>query len=228
MVYRERNYPFTKSLTFYIIFLNIIVWLLQIATYPLVDDAFSLNADSVSARSAYQFVTYMFLHATFVETNTGGIAIYPLHIAMNMLVLAIFGFPLERALGKRKMLVLYLFSGIGSALFYLFVMPLVTGVAGASLIGASGAVFGVLAAYAFKYPKAWVYIILFPFPIPAAPMIVLLLLEEIFLGFMGLQPGVANFGHVGGIITGLLIMTVWKLTNREKKFGEKDFEYIWE
>lgn len=227
MAYLQRNYPFTKSLTFYIIFLNIIVWLLQIAAYPLVDDAFSLNADSVSARSAYQLVTYMFLHATFVETNTGEFAIYPLHIAMNMLVFAIFGFPLERALGKRKMLVLYLFSGIGSALFYLFVMPLLTGVAGGSLIGASGAVFGVLAAYAFKYPKAWVYMLGF-FPMPAAVLLFFLLVEETFLGFMGLQPGVANFGHVGGIITGLLIMTIWKLTNRENKFGEKDFEYVWE
>ncbi len=227
MAYRERNYPFTKSLTFYIIALTVLVWAAQFAAYPLVDDAFSLDAGSVSAGNAYQLVTYMFLHATYVETASGGITIYPIHIAMNMFVLAIFGFPLERTLGRKKFVTVYFLSGIGSALFYIFMMPVLAGVTGGSLIGASGAVFGLLAAYAFKYPKAWVYMFGLV-PMPAALMLFFLLVEEAFLGVMSLQPGVANFGHVGGIISGLLVMAIWKLTSREKKFGDAGFEYVWE
>jgi len=85
----------------------------------------------------------------------------------------------------------------------------------------------VIAAYAFKYPTSWVYMLGF-FPMPAALTLVFLLVEETFFGFMGLQPGVANFGHVGGIITGLILMATWKLAGREKKFGDKGFEYVWE
>jgi membrane associated rhomboid family serine protease len=215
-----------QSVTLYIIILNVLIWLAQIITYPVIDDLFSLDPKMAASGHVYQFVTYMFLHATLVETSAG-VTIYPGHIMMNMFVLAIFGYQLEQALGRRKFMFLYLVSGVGSAAFYMFVMPLFTESAAVSLIGASGAIFGVLAAYAFKYPKSWVYI-LGLIPLPAAFMVVFLLIEETFLGVMSLQPGVANFGHVGGIITGLLIMTFWKLMNREKKFGEHGFEYVWE
>jgi rhomboid-like protein len=221
------NYAFTKSLTFYIIAANVIVWILQMLTYPLIDDVFALDPQ-VTAGKAYQFVTYMFLHATYVETSGGGVTIYPLHIAVNMLVFVVFGFPLEQTIGRKKFIALYLASGVGSAAFFILVTSLFAGASGAGLIGASGAVFGVLAAYAFKYPKSWVYMFGF-FPMPAALTVVFLLLEETFFGFMGIQPGVANFGHVGGIITGLAMMTAWKLTGKkEKSWDGKGFEYVWE
>jgi membrane associated rhomboid family serine protease len=223
----RRRYPFTQSLTFVIIALNVIIWVLQILAYPVIDDLFALSAASLSEGRIYQFLSYMFLHATYVETSAG-VALYPSHIAVNMLVFAIFGFQLEQVVGRRKFLALYLVSGVGSALFYLFVMNLMMEAAGASLIGASGAVFGVLAAYAFRFPKEWVYMLGF-FPMPASLMIVFLLIEETFFGFMGLQPGVANFGHVGGIITGLLLMAAWKIAEIRKEKDEfRHFEYVWE
>lgn len=222
----RRRYPFTESLTFIIIALNVVVWVLQIITYPIIDDFFALSPTSFSEGRVYQFLTYMFLHATYVETSAG-VAIYPGHIAVNMLVFAIFGFQLEQVVGRKKFLALYFISGVGSALFYLLVMDFMAGTAGASLIGASGAVFGVMAAYAFRFPKEWVYLLGF-FPMPASLMIVFLLIEETFFGFMGLEPGVANFGHVGGIITGLVLMTVWKISSREKKADFEKFEFVWE
>lgn len=224
----SRNYPFTRSLTFYIIIITVIVWVLQLLTYPFVDDVFSLDPAKISPGNAYQFLTYMFLHATYVESASGGTTIYPGHIAINMLIFAIFGFPLEQALGKRKFVILYLISGIGSAVFYLFVTDFFIGAQSAGLIGASGAIFGVIAAYAFKYPKTWIYV-LGLFPLPAALMLVFLLIEESFIGLLSLEPGVANFGHVGGIITGLLLMVIWRSTGKkEKEWGEKGFEYVWE
>lgn len=223
----RRKYEFFETLTFAIIMVNVAIWFAQIAVYPVLEDTLALDPATLDANHAYQFVTYMFLHATFAETSSGDITIYPAHIVMNMFVLAIFGFQLEQGLGRKKFAALYLLSGIGSALFYAYLMPLFMPGGTASLIGASGSVFGVIAAYAFKYPRSWVYIFGF-FPMPAAVLLVFLIIEETFLGVMGLQPGVANFGHVGGIITGLLIMAVWKLARREKKFGDRGFEYVWE
>ncbi len=223
---RKGGYPFTKSLTFYIILATAAVWIVQLAAYPFVDDIFALDPQ-VSLPKAYQFLTYMFLHATYAETAGGGVTIYPAHLVLNMLVFAMFGFQLEQTIGKKKFIALYLIAGVGSAAFYLFVAHAFIGASGSGLIGASGAVFGVLAAYAFKYPKSWVYMFGF-FPMPAALTVVFLLAEESLFGFMGLQPGVANFGHVGGIITGLLLMAAWRITSRERKFGDRGFEYVWE
>jgi membrane associated rhomboid family serine protease len=220
----EIRYPFTKSLTFRIIILNAIVWVIQLIAYPLFDVVFALKPSLALSGQVYQFFTYMFLHATYAETAQG-VMIYPAHIAINMLILAIFGFPLEQTLGKRRFMIVYVVSGIGSAIFYLLMMAGLMGVFDVRLIGASGAVFGVLAAYAFKYPKTWVYFLGF-FPMQAAAMIVFFLIEETFFGFMGLEPGIANFGHVGGIITGLLVMAFWKI--KEREIGERDFEYVWE
>ena len=225
MVYLEPHYTFTKSITFKIIALNFIIWILQLITYPLINMIFSLKPSLALSGHVYQFVTYMFLHATYVKTYQG-VMIYPTHIAINMFVLAIFGFPLEQAIGKRKFTTVYMVSGIGSALFYIFMMMLFAGASDVSLLGASGAVFGVLAAYAFLFPRTWVYMFGL-FPMPAAAMIVFLLLEEMFFGFMGLDPGVANFGHVGGIITGLMVMVFWKIRERESNKWE-EFEFIWE
>jgi membrane associated rhomboid family serine protease len=189
------------------------------------NNLFALKPSVALSGQVYQFFTYMFLHATYVE-SVQGVMIYPAHIVINMLILAIFGFPLEQTLGKRRFIIVYVISGVGSALFYIIMMVGLMGTLDVSLIGASGAVFGVLAAYAFKYPKTWVYF-LGLVPMPAAGMIIFFLIEETFFGIMGLDPGVANFGHVGGIITGLIIMTFWKLKEREgKEF--RDWEYVWE
>jgi membrane associated rhomboid family serine protease len=226
MVFRRR-YPFTHSLTFLIIVLTIVVWILQIIFYPFIDEIFALNPKEVLIEGkVYQFATYMFLHATYIDTNEGAY-LYPNHLFFNMFVFAIFGFSLEQVLGRKKFLMVYLISGIGSAIFYIFATSLIFGMSETLLLGASGAVFGVLAAYAFRFPTEWVYMLGF-FPMPASIMIIILLIEETFFGLLGLQPGVANFGHVGGIITGLILMVLWKFKERMEEKKELQFEYVWE
>ncbi|MCD6591380.1 MAG: rhomboid family intramembrane serine protease [Candidatus Aenigmarchaeota archaeon] len=208
MYYRRTGYKFTKSMTFYLIAVNIIFFIIQLFI-PWFTYIFELKPDYALSGMWWQFITYMFLH--------GGV----FHITINMFVLAIFGFPLELVIGKKRFTLLYFISGVGSAIIYI----LFTGTDYA-LIGASGAVFGVLAAYAFKFPRSWVYIFGL-FPLPAALLIVLLLIEESFYGLMGAQPGIANFGHVGGILTGLALMFLWKVRDERKK-QVRDFEFIWE
>ncbi|NIO19424.1 MAG: rhomboid family intramembrane serine protease [Candidatus Aenigmarchaeota archaeon] len=204
------SYKFTESFTFYIIVINVILFVIQIL-FPPFTDLFALDPSFALSTRYYQFITYMFLHGSLI------------HIALNMFVLAIFGFPLEQTIGRNRFITVYILSGLGSAVFYLLMMASYD----ISLLGASGGVFGVLAAYAFKYPRQWVYLFGF-FPLPASVLIVFLLIEEMFLGILGLQPGIANFGHVGGIITGLIVMAYWRLREGKKRSLPKEFQFVWE
>jgi len=77
------------------------------------------------------------------------------------------------------------------------------------MLGASGAVFGVLAAYAYRFPKNIVWI--FPgIPMPASLLLVFFVIFEFFSGVFGLEPGIANFGHLGGIVISLGLMYAWE------------------
>jgi membrane associated rhomboid family serine protease len=208
------QYRFTESLTFYIIVVNVVFFVIQVV-FPQFTDALALLPSLAVSGHYYQFLSYMFLHGSLM------------HIALNMFVFAIFGFPLEQTLGRKRFITVYLISGIGSAVFYILVMMSMMGAYDISLLGASGAVFGVLAAYAFKYPRQWVYLFGLV-PLPAAALLVFLLIEETFLGVLGLQPGIANFGHVGGIITGLIIMSYWRLREERRRSLPSEFRFVWE
>jgi membrane associated rhomboid family serine protease len=160
----------------------------------------------------WQFLTYMFLHAN------------PAHLAFNMFVLLMFGTAIERGLGRRRYLTLYLASGIGAALLYIAL----TGVSSVPMLGASGAVFGVLAAYGFMFPSNKIFIPFIPVPIPGIFSIILLGALEFLLGAAGLEPGIANFGHLGGLVTGVALMAVWRRRTRPKTAQEaRDFEFFW-
>jgi membrane associated rhomboid family serine protease len=209
----RRDYSFTESWTFYIILINVVFFAIQIF-FPPFSEIFSLTPSLALSGQYYQFISYMFLHGNLM------------HIVLNMFVFAIFGFPLELTLGRKRFLTVYIVSGIGSAVFYILIMTLMMGFLDIGLLGASGAIFGVLAAYAFKYPRQWVYI-LGLIPLPASVLIVFLLIEETFLGVLSLQPGIANFGHVGGIITGLLVMAYWRLREERRRIP-KGYQFVWE
>jgi membrane associated rhomboid family serine protease len=213
MIFR-RDYRFTESWTFYIILINVVFFAIQIF-FPLFTEIFSLTPSIALSGHYYQFVTYMFLHGNLI------------HIVFNMFVFAIFGFPLELTIGRKGFLTVYIISGIGSAVFYILMMMFMMGGMDIVLLGASGGVFGVLAAYAFKYPRQWIYIFGLV-PLPASVLIVFLLIEETFLGVLSLQPGIANFGHVGGIITGFLIMAYWRLREERRRRIPKGFQFVWE
>ncbi len=214
--YSREQYDFTKSYAFYILVANVVVFIIQMLYEPFTS-IFALIPYKAFSGYVWQFFTYMFLHGGFM------------HIFFNMLVLLLFGFTVESVLGKRRFLIVYLGSGIGSAIFYIVLMSMFTEISSVPLLGASGAIFGLLAAYAFLFPKSWIFIWGF-IPLPAAVLIVFLLVEETFLGALSLQPGIANFGHVGGIVTGLAIMFVWRITKkrRERSFGSRDYQFIWE
>lgn len=175
-------------------------------------DLFSLTPNIALNGAYWQFFTYMFLHAS------------PLHLFLNMFVLLIFGTTVETVLGWKKYLFLYLISGIGSGIFYIAL----TGPSDILMLGASGATFGILTAYAFKFPKNWV--IMFPgIPMPAAFIVIFFAGLELFLGFFDFQPGIAHWGHLGGIITGTIIMLYLRYKEKREPIDiDQDFEFIWQ
>jgi membrane associated rhomboid family serine protease len=169
-----------------------LVFLLQIAFQGLTG-VISLTPVYAFSGSYWQFFTYMFAHGSIT------------HLGLNMLALFIFGSVMERVLRWKRYLFLYVACGLGSAAFHVAL----TGISDVPLLGASGAVFGVLTAYAFKFPKN--IVIVFPgIPVPAALMVAFFAAFELFSGFFGLEPGIANFGHLGGILAGAAIMISWR------------------
>lgn len=145
----------------------------------------------------YQFLTYMFLHASFG------------HLFFNMFALWMFGRELEEELGSRRFLAYYLICGMGAGLIQL----LVAGAAGEyyiQLLGASGAVMGLLLAFGVMHPNVPLFIIPFPFPIKAKWMVVGYGVIEFLLGALNFNHGVAHMAHVGGMLWGLAILYVWK------------------
>lgn len=144
----------------------------------------------------WQLVTYMFMH--------GGI----LHLFCNMFNLFMFGILLERALGSRRYLIYYMVCGIGAGLVQLAVMwffgqP-------APVIGASGAVFGILLAFGMLFPNMKLFIIPIPVPVKAKWLVLGYGLFEFFCGVTGHMGDVAHFAHLGGMLFGFFLILYWK------------------
>jgi membrane associated rhomboid family serine protease len=152
-------------------------------------------ADLVERLYLWQLVTYMFLH--------GGI----FHILFNMLALWMFGVELERMWGSRYFTRFYFVSGTGAALTTLvvsFLPGLGDDVYYAVTIGASGAVYGVLLAYALYFPHRPIYMY-FVFPIPAKYFVMIIGAISL-LASMGAGGGVAHTAHLGGLVAAYLYL----------------------
>jgi len=158
----------------------------------------------------WRIITYMFLH------STAGI----FHYLFNMLWLWWMGRPVEEALGPRTFTVLYLGSGIGGALIDLFIstvtpMP--------PVIGASGAVFGIMVSFAMLFPRMPIMLILLP-PIEARYVVAGLIGIEVLL--LGDGSGVARLVHLGGALSGYLLIKSHKQGVDLSKIP-RFFEYLW-
>jgi membrane associated rhomboid family serine protease len=144
-----------------------------------------------------RLLSYMFLHAGW------------LHLAGNLLVLLVFGDNVEDALGHGRFLLLYLAAGVvGGALHGLLVPE-----AGLPLVGASGAIAGVMAAYLLLYPRATLFVAAFgrwPTLVPAswfvAAWFAVNLVEALRGGHGGGSFEVAWWAHIGGFVTGLALV----------------------
>ena len=139
-----------------------------------------------------QILTHMFTHGNFP------------HIMFNMFGLITFGPPLEVMMKQRRFLTIYFAAGLGAAALQWLITP------EGSLLGASGCIFGLLAAFAMYFPNVELMLMFIPFPIKAKYFVLLYSAVELYLGMSGSQSGVAHFAHLGGALMAFLIILFWR------------------
>lgn len=140
----------------------------------------------------WQFGTYIFFHG------------HPLHLLLNMLILWYFGSEIETKLGRKQFLFYFLLCGIGAGLFNYGINLTFSDVSRLShpIIGASGAIYGVLAAYGIFFGERY-FLVFFVFPMKAKYFVLVMALVELITGVeASAQDNVAHFAHLGGMFVG--------------------------
>jgi membrane associated rhomboid family serine protease len=181
--------PAVKAL----IIANVVAFLASMAV-PEMTFRLGMRPVDVVGGALWQPVTYMFLH------STGGIG----HILFNMLALWMFGTELERTWGTRFFTKYYFITGIGAAATTMALGWFSDSVYYSITVGASGAIYGLLVAYAIYFPHRTIYYIIFPIP---ARVFVIIAGAIAFLSSMsGPGGGVAHAAHLGGLVVGYLYL----------------------
>ncbi|MBQ1989524.1 MAG: rhomboid family intramembrane serine protease [Rikenellaceae bacterium] len=223
-----RGYFATPPITLNLIIANFVVWL-ACAILPIGDairEYGMLYWIGSEKFHAYQFFTYMFLHADFQ------------HMFFNMFSLWMFGRTLEIDLGPKKFLTYFFVCGVGAALLHMGVAAVewlnikshiaaeaaTMGVSAAQLankiftnhamLGASGAVMGVVMSFGVLHPNAMVMLMFPPIPMKAKWFVVVFLVIEFSAGVVGVSDSIAHFAHLGGMLWGWLLLRYWKKTHQ--------------
>lgn len=183
------------------------------------------GAENIPQFKPYQVFTHMFAHAPFP-------AFY--HILFNMFTLYMFGRVLENVWGAKRFLFFYLACGVGAAALHLAMQyfrceQLLHAIqandqvafnkyegALAGALGASGAIMGIMAAFAYLFPNTELYIMLIPVPVKAKWAMLGLAAIDLFGGVAKISgDNLAHFAHLGGALTGFIIVLIWNKTNRK-------------
>lgn len=187
----SRPFPYRQyNATTWLIGITVAVYLLVLALPAYVDAAVLRPLMLAREGAVWQLVTYLFLHGGMV------------HLIFNMLMLFLFGSPVEREIGSSEFLTLYLACGVLAGLFSTILALL--SAAPVAILGASGAVYGVMLAYAVLNPNQ---IVTFWF-IPMRSTTMVLILGGLALLFQvtGQRTHVAHLTHLGGLLAGYIYL----------------------
>lgn len=150
----------------------------------------------------FQIVTHMFMHGDFT------------HLLFNMFAVFMFGPHIERVWGQKRFFFFYMFTGFGALLTHFLVSYLEFTYLGGGypppVLGASGAVFGILVGFAYLYPNMQIMLLIPPIPIRAKYFVLIYAGIELFLGLGSTNDGVAHFAHLGGALFGYLLILYWR------------------
>ena len=191
IIRRPFRYGFFNA-TLILIAVNVAVFLLTSLSSKL-EGLLSMNVVMVIGYHCWwQPLTYMFTHANFQ------------HLLFNMLGLLFFGLPVERAVGSKEFLLLYFFCGIMDGLLSLALYYLL-GAYRVFLLGASGAVYSLLLAYAVIFPRSRIFVFGL-IPLPAPVMVALYAAVEFFSQFTA--SNTAHFTHLTGFVLAWIYLRV--------------------
>lgn len=233
--FRPRGFQVLPLIVKNLLIINALVFLAQkvfenTTTFS-IENYFALHDVHSVFFKPHQLISYMFLHGGFD------------HIFFNMFALWMFGSTLENYWGPKKFLIFYLLCGIGAGLLHLGVLyfenealiketykqiallneadqlPMLRNMYGkinTPTLGASGSVFGCLAAFGYLFPNSLIYLYFF-IPIKAKWFVILYGAMELFLGIQNSAgDNVAHWAHLGGALIGFLLVLYWNKTNRRK------------
>lgn len=201
--------PVTRNL----LYVNVIMFVATLINPVFMKGTFAMAFPLATDFRWWQPVTHMFMHDGFF------------HIFFNMYTLVMFGMVVERVLGTKRFIILYAITGFGAVALhtgveFLQVQQLLKEYPGTNplyiynsiphVLGASGAVYGVLVAFAMLYPQARMTLIFPPVTLDAKWMVIIFIGIELLTGITGTQMGVAHFAHLGGALFGWLTILYWK------------------
>jgi membrane associated rhomboid family serine protease len=185
-----------------LVIINVVVFLAQSLfdrTFP-VSGYLSLWPIGSQYFGVYQLFTYMFAHGGFM------------HIFFNMLALASFAPILESYWGDKKFLFFYIATGMGAGLIYAGINYFM-GTSGGPMLGASGAIYGILMAFGMIFPNMELMLLFPPIPIKAKYMVFI-------MGFMTYamdsSGSVAHTAHFGGALVGFFLITFWRSQGKNR------------
>ncbi|MEM4316382.1 MAG: rhomboid family intramembrane serine protease [Nitrososphaerota archaeon] len=212
---------FRSPVTFTVIGLNVIIWLainifltdiralnIFLLNFGVVPILLLNNVNYIS------LISHMFIHVNIF------------HILLNMYALFLFGRELEELIGVWRFILLYMMSGVVAAVFHIlyfviflsvecspYLRPL-PAVCVSPAIGASGAIFGIMAGYAVFFPRRRLYALMWFIPVVAPAYVVILGYAAVQTLFMLTTPfsTIAYTAHVGGFIAGLVISAIYRLS----------------
>ena len=186
--------PVTRNL----LIANIAVFLLQQVMGDVIVQYFALWPIGSGLFGVWQIITSAFLH--------GGLT----HILFNMFALYMFGGAIERTLGAREFTIYYFVCAIVASLLQLAVLWFFPPTEYGPTLGASGAIFGLLLAFGMMYPHEKVMLMFLPIPMPAWLFVTGYAVVELTMGVTGIEPGVAHFAHLGGMLGGIVLIQYWR------------------
>ena len=211
--------PIVKNL----IIINVLVFVAQLTMN--ITEVVMLYPIKYEEFKPYQIVTHMFAHS---PTSF-------FHILFNMFALWMFGKVLENVWGGKRFLFFYLACGIGAAALHLTIQyfrfveaenlfnegnieqarSIAQGIGPA--LGASGAVMGVIVGFAYLFPNTELFILFIPFPIKAKWAAIGYVAIDLFSGVANIAgDNIAHFAHLGGAITGFILVLIWNKSNRRR------------
>ena len=232
--FRPRGFQSIPPVIKNLLIANVLVWFAQItfgnSSAFSMEDIFALHDIHSPLFRPHQLVTHLFLHD---PSNF-------LHLFFNMFALWMFGSILENLWGPKRFLIFYVLSGLGSAALHLSIIyyqnahiieafnswdpdtqlrniDALHARINEATLGASGAVFGCLAAFGYLFPNTEMLILPIPFPIKAKWLVLGYAGMELYLGIKNSAgDNVAHWAHLGGAVVGLLLVIYWNRNNRRQ------------
>ena len=216
--YTNRNgssfFSNVPTVTRTLLVINIIMFVATLINEDFMIENFALFYPTSYFFRWWQPLSHMFMHGGFW------------HIFFNMYTLLMFGSVIERTIGEKKFLILYFVCGFGAVLLHLGVQYLqiqnwmaaatpaaqinITNILRTPTVGASGAIYGLLIAFAMLNPDAVLTLIFPPIPLKAKWWVIIFAAIELLTGMTGTVGGVAHFAHLGGMLFGFLLILYWR------------------